>query len=98
MKRTLLLFLAAGMFAACNTENTAETGTETTTEAAETHEGHNHEGHSHETTAETDPICGMERTAEWTEYTANGNDTVWFCSATCKETYAARQGKTNTAE
>lgn len=38
-------------------------------------------------TAITDPVCKMPKNDDWTEYSLNGSDTVWFCSPHCKETY-----------
>lgn len=37
----------------------------------------------------TDPVCGMPKEADmqWTDYSLNRKDTVWFCSPHCKETY-----------
>jgi len=44
------------------------------------------------TAAVKDPVCNMEKDATWTEFTANGSDTTWFCSPHCKETFAKKQG------
>lgn len=42
------------------------------------------------TTAVTDPVCGMEKAADWTEFSVTGTDTTWFCSPHCKETFAKK--------
>lgn len=34
-----------------------------------------------------DPVCEMPKEASWTEYSVQGTDTTWFCSATCKEAF-----------
>ena len=84
MKKIFLLLCTAAMFAACETANN-ETETDTTEVTGVKEEN------SVLASAEKDPICGMDKTADWTEYTVEGTDTTWFCSETCKETYAARQ-------
>lgn len=40
-----------------------------------------------------DPVCEMEKDATWTEYSASGKDTTWFCSANCKKAYEANPAK-----
>lgn len=40
-----------------------------------------------------DPVCGMDMESGWTEFTASGTDTTWFCSPHCKETYDKDPGK-----
>jgi YHS domain-containing protein len=38
-----------------------------------------------------DPICKMERDSSWTDYVVNApGDSTWFCSATCKDAYVAK--------
>jgi YHS domain-containing protein len=82
MKSYFLLSALAGtlFMASCGNNNTA---TETTTTAPE---------HTSTTTpavagAAIDPICNMEKGADWTEFTVKGTDTTWFCSPHCKETF-----------
>ena len=63
-----------------------------------------HEGHQHETEATVatnsiiDPVCKMEKGDNWTEYSLNGADTVWFCSPHCKESYDKDPAKFAAAE
>lgn len=40
-----------------------------------------------------DPVCKMSKEDTWTEYTATGTDTTWFCSEFCKDAYAANPAK-----
>jgi YHS domain-containing protein len=40
-----------------------------------------------------DPVCGMDKGSDWTEYTVTGKDTSWFCSPHCKETFAKNPEK-----
>ncbi len=81
-------FLAAGLFllSACNVSvEKTETKTETTQEPAAA---------GQEKTAKvTDPVCGMEKGSDWTEYSVNGKDTTWFCSPHCKESFAKNPEK-----
>lgn len=48
--------------------------------------------------SEKDPICDMVRTDEWTDYTVEGEDTVWFCSHVCKGAYDAHSKKEDKPE
>ncbi|HLU17571.1 MAG TPA: hypothetical protein VKZ76_05915 [Edaphocola sp.] len=84
MKRIILALVPAFMFAACGN--------------ADNNQAHDHDhdhDHAHENAgatvanADTDPVCGMQRTDKWSEYSVNGTDTVWFCSPVCKERYDA---------
>ncbi|HTO16204.1 MAG TPA: hypothetical protein VLZ83_10550 [Edaphocola sp.] len=68
---------------------------DTNTEAVHNHDGHEHE---HAVAGETpegplDPVCKMVKTDDWTEFTVNNSDTVWFCSPLCKEQYDADPSK-----
>lgn len=44
-------------------------------------------------TAQLDPVCKMEKTADWTEHVVKDTDTTWFCSPHCKEAYVANPDK-----
>ncbi len=93
MKR-LFLFAALSIgFYAC------DNGT-----AQDEHDGHDHTNMETTNTtatdnpaaasmAQADPVCKMERTADWTEHVVNGTDTTWFCSPHCKEAYVANPDK-----
>ena len=77
------LIASALLWASCSsgpaTEETkkAETGAPSAIAAAKT----------------TDPVCGMEKDASWTDHVVNGTDTTWFCSAHCKDVYSAAPDK-----
>lgn len=43
--------------------------------------------------ATTDPVCGMERDAAWTDLTVHNGDTIKFCSEGCKMAFEARPEK-----
>jgi len=43
--------------------------------------------------ANTDPVCGMANDGTWTEFTVYNNDTVRFCSTTCKDAFLANPAK-----
>lgn len=94
MKRIALYITASLLIAACN--NSGETKTETTdttvvvtdstviakdAKVAEAPKG------------KIDPVCEMEYDAAWTEYTIHNNDTVWFCSETCKTAFVGNPAK-----
>jgi YHS domain-containing protein len=40
-----------------------------------------------------DPVCDMVKDSTWTEYTIHENDTVWFCSGTCKQAFEGNKAK-----
>ncbi len=40
-----------------------------------------------------DPICGMVRTASWTNWSLYEGDTVWFCAAVEKKAFDAHPEK-----
>lgn len=44
-------------------------------------------------TGPLDPICDMEKTDEWELFSMYEEDTVWFCSEFCKETFDNNQEK-----
>jgi YHS domain-containing protein len=80
MKRFALILFASLAMAACG--NAPEGNTTIEAPAAETT--------ATETTAATgpmDPVCEMVKDNTWTEYTVHNNDTVWFCSETCKTAF-----------
>jgi len=83
-------FIIAGLFllSACNV-NVKRTETETTTtdEPVAVASGQS------PVAKVTDPVCGMEKGSDWTEYTVSGKDTTWFCSPHCKENYAKNPEK-----
>lgn len=83
-------FLIAGLFliSACNVSvKRTETETTTSEEPVAAAAGQD------KTAKVTDPVCGMEKGSDWTEYTVNGKDTTWFCSPHCKEIYAKNPEK-----
>lgn len=46
-----------------------------------------------------DPVCKMERTENWTEFSVyEGKDSVWFCSLHCKEEFDKNPTKYLTAK
>lgn len=85
MKKYSLIAIMALSLAACQnkTETSTETKTVETTTATETA--------TPATTAAAkivDPVCGMPMEGEkYTEFTANGADTTWFCSPHCKDQF-----------
>ena len=98
-----IIFVAAVMFGlmSCG-NNDAKTDAshdhETHSHEGHDHDGHDHEGHDHAVAGEAnsgpmDPVCKMTKTDDWTEFTTNGSDTVWFCSPLCKEQYDADPSK-----
>lgn len=40
-----------------------------------------------------DPVCDMELDAAWTNYSVYNNDTVKFCSETCKTAFDGNPAK-----
>jgi YHS domain-containing protein len=40
-----------------------------------------------------DPVCQMVNDGTWTDYTVYNEDTVYFCSETCKDAFVANPGK-----
>ena len=62
------------------TEQTADKGNAATPETAPKY-------------TDKDPVCGMDRNEKWTEFTAKGTDTTWFCSPVCKEQFDADPAK-----
>ncbi len=70
-------------------------GNNNTTDLHDHDHDHDHE-HVQEqavTGANIDPVCKMEKDDTWTEYSVNATDTIWFCSAHCKETFDKDPGK-----
>lgn len=43
--------------------------------------------------AKIDPVCEMEYDTSWTEFTVYNNDTVQFCSETCKTAFNGNSKK-----
>ncbi len=88
MIKQSIVLLSFVFLAACS--NQANKNEETADDQAQT-------ATTTETSAEAssnvarDPICKMEKEDSWTDYVVNnGGDTVWFCSATCKDAYMAK--------
>lgn len=91
---TALLMSTVSCVDNSNTENT------NTEHSHDDHAGHSHDdhaGHSHDAPTQAagaiDPVCKMEKTAEWTEYSVSNSDTTWFCSPHCKESFAKNPEK-----
>lgn len=86
MKQIFLFSALALTFAACGNSNTSEEKAATapaeqnamTEQSAETAKNPN---------AVVDPVCNMEKQADWDQYTVLQGDTTWFCSPHCKETF-----------
>lgn len=85
MKQIFLFSALALTFAACGNSNKTEEKAAATTEATAA------DGATSEATATTngpkDPVCEMDKKADWDQYTVYGGDTTWFCSPHCKETF-----------
>jgi len=84
MKQIFLFSALALTFAACGNSNKTEekaTAAETkTSEMAATETAAPANGPK-------DPVCEMDKKADWDQYTVYGGDTTWFCSPHCKETF-----------
>jgi YHS domain-containing protein len=86
MKRIVFICLASVVMASCGNATDGNTTIEAPKEETTTiPEG------------PIDPVCEMVKDSTWTEYAVHNNDTVWFCSETCKtafngnpEKYAAK--------
>jgi YHS domain-containing protein len=84
-KQLIITAIGALLLTACTntqpkTEDTAATDNAKTTETQASN-------------GPKDPVCEMPKDKEWTEYTVNGTDTVWFCSETCKTAYLGNPAK-----
>lgn len=90
MKKYIIAMAAVAFMASCGSENS--TGSATTEEPA-TEAVATEATEVADPNAKTDPVCQMIKDDTWTEYSVNGTDTTWFCSATCKETYDANPAK-----
>ncbi|OJV52847.1 MAG: hypothetical protein BGO31_03580 [Bacteroidetes bacterium 43-16] len=99
MKKILLAAAVAFALTSCGEDNTAAKA-----DGHDDHAGHNHGTEQTDkgtaATPETpskytdkDPVCGMDRNEKWTEFTAKGTDTTWFCSPVCKEQFDADPAK-----
>ncbi len=83
----LIMLATAVIFASCGA------ATDSSTDA-----------HQHDTpgtvsaNAVVDPVCNMPKGDDWTEFSLNGSDTVWFCSPHCKESYDKDPAKYAKAE
>jgi len=88
MKRFSLILFASVAMAACGNapENNAATETPAATEQVISEEAKKLAG-------PIDPVCDMEKESTWTEYTVHNNDTVWFCSETCKTAFNGNPDK-----
>lgn len=83
MKQIFLFATLAVTFAACGNNNTAEKAAAPATDmAAET----KNEAPA-DPNAPKDPVCGMDKMADWDQYSVHNGDTTWFCSPHCKETF-----------
>lgn len=93
MKKYIIAMAAVAFMASCGSENNEESATteEPATEAVATETTEATE--VADPNAKTDPVCQMVKDDTWTEYSVNGTDTTWFCSATCKEAYDANPAK-----
>ncbi|MNE39652.1 YHS domain protein [compost metagenome] len=84
MKQIFLFSALALTFAACGnsnkTEDKATTSEATASETAAT-------AAAAPTNGPKDPVCEMDKKADWDQYTVYGGDTTWFCSPHCKETF-----------
>ena len=81
MKQIFLFSALALTFAACgNSNNTEEKATAAATSPAATAEA------TAPANGPKDPVCGMDKKADWDQHTVYGGDTTWFCSPHCKET------------
>jgi YHS domain-containing protein len=87
MKKYSLFVVMALSMAACNEKaSTKEDTKETTTPAAS--------AKVNAGPVIKDPVCGMEMEAEhWTEFSATGTDTTWFCSPHCKDQFVKNPTK-----
>ena len=84
MKKILTLVTAAFIFTSCG--NNSES---TDNQVSSTDESMNHM-HSEESIVHDgpiDPICKMVKNDDWELYSVHSNDTTWFCSDFCKETF-----------
>lgn len=90
MKAILLISGLVLSLASCtgNTEKTANAA-ETTTHSDAKQE----EAVAKDPNAPKDPVCGMDKKADWTEYSVVNKDTTWFCSPHCKETFDKEPAK-----
>lgn len=101
MKKILLAAAVAFALTSCGENKTANADGHDHSE----HAGHDHgmeqtADNGAAATPETapkytdkDPVCGMDRNEKWTEFTAKGTDTTWFCSPVCKEQFDADPAK-----
>lgn len=80
MKQIFLFSALALTFAACGNNNKTEEKAAATEAAATTEAAAPANGPK-------DPVCDMDKKADWDQYTAYGGDTTWFCSPHCKETF-----------
>ena len=93
MKKVILFAASLFVFASCGSDSTTTTTTtETHTHTHEdgtVHDANHQEVASTEAAGPKDPICDMVKGADWTEFSVNAatNDTTWFCSPVCKETF-----------
>ncbi|MCB0699967.1 MAG: hypothetical protein KDC11_08960 [Chitinophagaceae bacterium] len=84
----LTVLLATFLFSCGNEQATEESNNEAVEETTMTEEQP-----MAEATGPMDPVCDMVKGDDWTEYSVNGTDTVWFCSTHCKEAYDANPEK-----
>lgn len=91
MKKYIIALAVIASMASCGGENNTESATteEASTEATATAEP----TEVADPNAKIDPVCEMVKDDTWTEYSVSGTDTVWFCSATCKEAFDANPAK-----
>lgn len=86
MKKIMLVLASGLLLAACNSAGNEETATTDTVAAAPVETAPVAEGPK-------DPVCEMTKDVSWTEYTVYENDTVWFCSETCKGAFVGNPAK-----
>ncbi len=92
MKHVAIAVIATFLFASCGNSPEGTTTIEVPKEESKTEETAKPVAG-----AKIDPVCEMEYDTSWTDNTVYKNDTVWFCSETCKtafngnpEKYAAK--------
>lgn len=81
------LFIASFGIVSCNNAAEEKTTTETAAPAPET------QPEPVAAAKPIDPVCEMELEDTWTEYTIYNNDTVKFCSETCKKAFEGNPSK-----
>ena len=84
LKNIAFLLLLTGGLAACGNEVKQD-------DTADVEVTHDHSTDNKVASLVKDPICDMEKEATWTDFALSPQgDTVWFCSPTCKDAYAAK--------